>query len=446
MPVPKRVELICTGEELLLGLTPNSHLSTIGGQLNRHGLVLTRNVVINDDAAAIGAQFRESWSRADLVITTGGLGPTSDDRTREVIASLLGQHVVHDPDVEAAIRERFNRAGRRMTTNNMKQAFRPERSEVLPNPNGTAPGIWVEQDGRILVMLPGPPVELVPMFESQVLPRLMARGWLTQEETFVLIRTAGIGESALETLLLPVLDEHPGLGVAYCAHQGSVDVRLSSLDGRYARPQLQIIANHCRERLGLDFVCFGHDSLVKVVLDHLRVRDQLLAVAESCTGGSVSNCFTDIPGASKVFAGGIVCYSNSCKINQLDVPQCLLDQHGAVSAEVAVAMATGAAERLEADYGLAVTGFAGPCGGTKESPVGTIYLGLCSPHGVWSRRLNYPGSRLAVKQRAVNAALDWLRRELIRTCAMELVAAAQGDDSDDPARLEARRLLEFGKD
>ena len=443
MSAPKRVELITTGDELLLGLTANSHLAFIGDQLRRRGAMLARNVVISDDASAIGAQFRESWQRAELVITTGGLGPTCDDRTREVIAEALGQRLVHDPSIEAAIRERFARINRKMTENNLKQALRPERAEVLVNANGTAPGLWVEQDGRVLVMLPGPPNELLPIFEEQVLPRLAARGFVCAEETYVQIRTTGVGESALESLLQPVLGEYPGLGVAFCAHPGQVDVRLSSPCGRYSRAQLQILANRCRERLGPDFLCFGHDALVKIVSDLLRLRDLDLAVAESCTGGSLASAFTDVPGASKFFAGGIVCYSNDCKVQLLDIPECMLKQHGAVSAEVAVAMATGVAERLSADYGLAITGFSGPCGGTKENPVGTIYLGLHTPHGVWSRRITLPGARLAVKARAVNAALDWLRRELLRVHSLEHLTH-QEEPHDEPARKEARRFLGFG--
>ncbi|BET65649.1 competence/damage-inducible protein A [Opitutales bacterium ASA1] len=442
MPVAKRVELVTTGEELLLGLTANSHLSYIGRQLAKRGLALARNVVVNDDADAIAEQFRECWARADLVITTGGLGPTCDDRTREVLAEILGQQLVFDGEIEAAIRQRFAAFGRKMTANNLKQAYRPERSEALPNANGTAPGIWVEQDGRILVMLPGPPNELVPMFEEQVVPRLIARGFFPDEEAYLQIRTAGVGESALETLLRPVFADAPGLGVAFCAHQGAVDVRLSSPDGRYSRAQLQIFANRCRERLGYDFVCFGDDSLVKIVSDQLRNHDLDIAVAESCTGGLLSNAFTDLCGASKIFNGGIVCYSNDCKVQLLDVPECLLKQHGAVSAEAAAAMASGVAEILEASFGLAVTGFAGPCGGTKENPVGTIYLGLHTPHGVWSRKVSYPGSRVAVKQRAVNAALDWLRRELIRAGIAS--HAGKSEPTEDPARVEARRLMEFG--
>lgn len=443
MSAPKRVELITTGEELLLGLTVNRHLATVGELLGRRGLLLQRNVVVSDEAAAIGDQFRESWARADLVITTGGLGPTNDDRTREVVADVLGQKLIHDPAIEAAIRARFALINREMTPNNLKQALRPERSEALPNPHGTAPGIWAEQDGRILVMLPGPPSELLPMLEEQVLPRLAARGWIGLEEKFIQIRTAGIGESALETMLEPVLSAHPGLGVAYCAHPYQVDVRLSSPDGQYSRAQLQIIANHCREKLGNDFVCFGHDTVVKVVADLLRLMDQDLAVAESCTGGLLSNAFSDVCGASKMFAGGIVCYNNDSKIQLLEIPDCLLKQHGAVSAEAAVAMATGVAEKLEALWGVAITGCEGSCAQSNGHPVGTVYVGLHSPRGAWARRMRYPGQRQAAKLRAVAFTLDWLRRELLRAQAggaqPQIPPADQ--DLDDPARAEARRLL-----
>ena len=411
---PLRYELLTLGDELLLGLTANTHLTFIGEELGRRGIALQRNVTVTDDAEAIARQFRESWQAADVVITSGGLGPTSDDRTRESIAGVLGQKLVFDPTVEQSIAVRFERAGRRMTPNNLKQAWRPERAEVLPNANGTAPGLWIEQDGKVLVMLPGPPVELQPMFTEQVLPRLAAQGRLLDHEAYIQLRTAGVGESMLETLLLPVFDRFPGLGIAYCAHQGQVDCRLSSPDGEYPPAQLQAIADECATLLGDNLICFGHAPLAKIVSDFLRAQEKTLAVAESCTGGLLSNSFTDICGATKFFQGGIVCYSNFSKTQLLDVPGCLLDQHGAVSAEAAIAMATGAAETLEADYALSVTGFAGPCGGTKENPVGTIYIGLHAPEGVWSRRLEYPGPRTMVKQRAVNAALDWLRRQLLR--------------------------------
>lgn len=411
---PPRFELVTLGDELLLGLTANGHLTWIGAQLGRRGVTLQRNVTITDDADAIAAQFRESWARADVVITTGGLGPTCDDRTREVIAEVLGQQLVHDPAIEAAIAERFARIRRQMTPNNRKQAFRFARGEVLPNANGTAPGLWAEQDGRVLVMLPGPPNELQPMFTEQVLPRLAALGLLAGEEAYLQIRTAGVGESLLESNFLPIFNRYPGLGVAYCAHQWQVDCRISSPDGRYPRATLQAIADECVALLGDDFVCYGHDGLAKVVTDLLRAQHRTLAVAESCTGGLLANSFTDICGASKIFQGGIVSYSNDSKMLLLDCPECLLSQHGAVSAECAVAMASGVAEKLGADFGLAITGFAGPTGGAGDNPVGTIFLGLHSPGGDWSKKLAYPGPRGAVKQRAVTAAIDWLRREVAK--------------------------------
>ncbi len=411
----KRYELLTLGDELLLGLTANGHLTYIGAQLGKRGVLLQRNVTITDEADAIAEQFRESWKRADVVITTGGLGPTCDDRTREAVAGVLGQSLVFDAEIVKTIEARFTRLGRKMTDNNLKQAYRFARGEVLPNAHGTAPGLWVEQDGKVLVMLPGPPNELQPMFADQVVPRLAKRGLLLDRESYVQVRSAGVGESALEVKLQPIFDRYgEALSVAFCAHQGQVDVRVSSPSGKLSLAQLDLIAAECAAMLGEDFICFGADSMAKVAGDLLRAQDLTLGVAETATGGLLASEFTGICGASKFFAGGCVCYSNESKMQLLDVPECLLAQHGAVSAENAVAMAVGAAERLGADYGLAITGFSGPCGGTNENPVGTIYIALHSPHGVWSKKLHYPGPRATVNRRAVNAALDWLRRELVR--------------------------------
>ncbi len=411
-----RYELLTLGDELLLGLTPNGHLTFIGSQLGRRGALLQRNVTITDEADAIAAQFRESWQRADVVITTGGLGPTCDDRTRETVAEVLGQRLIYDPATELAIAERFARHGRKMTSNNLKQAYVFERGEVLPNAHGTAPGLWVEQDGKVLIMLPGPPNELQPMFTEQVTPRLAARGLLLDREAYVQLRTAGVGESALETRLQPIFERAGrGLSVAFCAHQGAVDCRVSSPAGVLSQAQLEGVAGECAHLLGDDFVCYGHDSLARVCAELLRAQEKKLAVVETATGGLLAHAFTEVCGACKFFAGGVVCCSNDAKMQLLDVPECLLLQHGAVSDEAAVAMATGAAETLGADYALAVTGFAGAAStGQNGNPVGTIFLALFSPAGVWSKKVSYPGPRATVKLRAVNAALDWLRRELLR--------------------------------
>lgn len=413
--IPVRYELLTLGDELLLGLTPNTHLTFIGSQLGRYGALLQRNVTITDEAAAIAAEFRSSWARADVVITTGGLGPTCDDRTREAIAEVLGQKLVFSAEVERAIAERFARFGRKMTANNLKQAYVFERGEVLPNANGTAPGLWVEQDGKILIMLPGPPNELQPMFQEQVVPRLTACNWLRDRESYVQLRTSGVGESALETKLQPIFDRYgPKLSVAFCAHPGLVDCRLSPANGELSFGEVEAIAAECATLLADDFVGYGHDSLARICADLLRAQEKRVAIVETATGGLLSNAFTEVCGACKFFAGGVVCCSNDAKMLLLDVPECLLLQHGAASDEAAVAMATGAAETLGADYGLAVTGFHGAAKGAGANAVGTIFVALFSPAGVWSKKLSYPGPRATVKTRTVNAALDWLRRELLR--------------------------------
>lgn len=410
-----RYELLTLGDELLLGLTANGHLSFIGAELGRRGVELRRNVTLTDEADAIAEQFRESWARADVIITTGGLGPTCDDRTREALAGVLGLKLVFDPAIEKAIIDRFALFGRKITENNLKQAYRFAEGDVLPNANGTAPGLWVEREGKVLCMLPGPPNELQPMFREQVLPRLAERGLLLPREAYVQIRSAGVGESMLETKLQPIFDRAGGgLNVAFCAHAGHVDCRLSSPGGDFSLAQLSAVAEECARLLGEDFICFGEDSLAKVCADLLRASDRKLAVAETATGGLLAHAFNDVCGAAKFFAGGCVCTTHDAVVQLLEVPECLLMQHGAASAEAAVAMATGAAERLGADYALAVAGFAGPCGGPNENPVGTIYVALHAPHGAWSRKLSYPGPRKTIKQRVVNAALDWLRRELVR--------------------------------
>jgi nicotinamide-nucleotide amidase len=416
----RRFELLTLGDELLLGLTANGHLSFIGAELARRGVALHRNVTLTDDADVIARQFAESWAVSDVVITTGGLGPTCDDRTRESVAGVLGLKLVFDPAIEKAIADRFALFGRRMTPNNLRQAYRFDRGEILPNGNGTAPGLWVEQDGKVLCMLPGPPNELQPMFVEQVLPRLAKLGLVGDGEAYVQIRTAGVGESMLETRLQPVFERcGDALSVSFCAHAGHVDCRLSSPGGRYGRPQLESLAEECAALLGEDFVCFGHDSLAKVCADLLRSSDATLAVAETATGGLLANSFTEVSGKSKFFAGGCVCYTNEAKVELLDVPECILLQHGAVSPEAAVAMATAVSERLGSDYAMAITGFVGPCGGHKENPVGSIYVALHAPQGVWSRKLIYPGPRETIKRRVVNAALDWLRRELVKAKTAE---------------------------
>ena len=381
-------------------------------------------MVIRDNPDEIKTFFAESWKRADLVITTGGLGPTTDDLTRESIAEALDEELVYDEDVEKAIRQRFEQLERDMPEINLRQCYRPKNAEILSNPYGTAPGLFLNKNGKTLVMLPGPAREMHPMFEEQVIPRLQSAGVLPEIDCYLQIRTAGIGESSLAEKVGPILTGKPELVVGYCAHAGMVDIRLSSLDSDVLNEEaLNELGDECRELIGEDFVCYGDRSLAEVIFRELRSLNQTLAVAESCTGGLLSSSFTEVPGVSKVFHGGAVCYHNDAKVQILEVPEIMLEQHGAVSEEIAIAMATSASEKFGTDYGLSITGFAGPTGGTQILPIGSIYLGYSSPLGVWAKKLNLRGDRASNRRRTTSAALDWMRRKL-RKYKMEAVLAA----------------------
>jgi nicotinamide-nucleotide amidase len=420
-----RVETITLGDELLLGIRENSHLTYLGSQFAHHGIEPAVNLVIRDNPEEIKTFFADSWKRADLVITTGGLGPTTDDLTRESIAEALDEELVYDAEVEKAIRQRFQQLEREMPEINLRQCYRPKNAEILKNPYGTAPGLFLNKNGKILVMLPGPAREMHPMFEQQVIPRLQSAGVLPEIDCYLQIRTAGIGESALAEKVGPILEGKPGLVVGYCAHAGMVDLRLSSLDSDLLNEEaLNELGDQCRELMGEDFVCYGDRSLAEVIFRELRSLNQTLAVAESCTGGLLSSSFTEVPGVSKVFHGGAVCYHNDAKVQILEVPEIMLEQHGAVSEEIAIAMATSASEKFGTDYGLSITGFAGPTGGTQILPIGSIYLGYSSPLGVWAKKLNLRGDRASNRRRATSAALDWMRRKLRKYKMEEVLAAA----------------------
>jgi len=421
------VEVINFGDELLVGIRENSHLTYLGAQLARYGLPIHRSRVIIDEAEEIKRAFLDAWEHSDIVITTGGLGPTADDMTRENIATALGAELVFDAEIEVVILARFEVLGRKMAAHHLKQCYRFVDGEVLHNERGTAPGLAYRRDGKFLIMLPGPTHELTPMFEKQAIPMLQAMGALSTEEAYIQLRTCGSGESTVEETMQPIVKAYPDLTVAYCVHYGIVDVRLSSRDRRIGMEPLKVIAHEARVLLGDDFVCFGHCSLAKVVFHELRALDRTLAIAESCTGGLLCDAFTNISGASKVFIGGVVCYSNDVKVSKVGVPESIIEQHGAVSAECAIAMASGIAERLSSDYGLSVTGFAGPDGGNEKNPVGTIHLGYHSPVGVWCKTVRYTGGRLDVKARAVHAALDWMRRKLRKYKVEEFLCCGERD-------------------
>ncbi|EDY81749.1 competence/damage-inducible protein CinA N-terminal domain, putative [Verrucomicrobiia bacterium DG1235] len=409
-----KIILLTLGEELLLGLTPNGHLTYVGDQLRQAGVTLHANATISDAPADILEYFHLLWERADVMITTGGLGPTVDDRTKEIIAEYLNEELVYDEAIMQAIEDRFAMLRLNITKNNNKQAYRFANSEVLANPNGTAPGLWLETAGKILVMLPGPPHELQPMFQEKVLPRLLEKGIVQDRENYIQIRTTGIGESSLETMLQPMAKRESGLELAYCAHPGMVDFRMSFPGEENPHERFLKLASECKEMLGENFLTLGNESLVEIVSNLLRHKDLSLATAESCTGGYISNEITNLAGSSDFFVGGLATYSIDAKEDFLDVPEQLIQEFTAVSEEVATAMASGVAKRLRADYAISATGYIGPGGGTEKAPVGTVYIGLHTPNGATAKRFHFRGPRIAQKRRVLNAAMDMLRRELVK--------------------------------
>ena len=419
---PRQVLVINVGDELLDGIRENGHLLWLGEQLARRGLPITRSIVVRDNAVEIAREVGEAWGAYDLIVTTGGIGPTSDDHVRAAVASALGLKLEHVPSAEQALRERFKLIGRKISEADLSQCFIPAGADALPNPRGTSPGVFYHRDGKALVMLPGPTLELRPMFEEEVVPRLRDVGCACQGEAYVQVRTFGIGAVPLEAIVRPFLK--PGMVLSFGTHTGVVDARISSAGSGFTAEELCEVARQVRDAVGHDFVCTGHACLASLVVEQLRSLEKTVSLAESCTGGLLANSFTNVPGASKVFAGSAVCYANDAKVNLLGIPECLIAQHGAVSAECAAAMATCAIEKFGSDYAISVTGYAGPGGGTEADPVGTVFIGYASPAGVWSRRVVLPGDRRQVKLRAVNTALDFMRRQLNKYRIEDLIHGA----------------------
>jgi nicotinamide-nucleotide amidase len=418
------IEIINTGSELMLGLVLNTHQQWLCRQLADAGYGVARQTAVPDTAPAIQAAVREALGRVEFVIVTGGLGPTSDDLTREHIASLLGRALRTDPEIAAFLENYFAARKRPMPKRVLLQAQVPEGATVLPNPNGTAPGLAIEArpnpfrpggGAAWLVMLPGPPRELRPMFTDHVLP-LLRREFPAAPYACLTLRTTGIGESMVEDKidepLQPLISA--GLELGYCAHYGWVDVRLAARGaggGKIVAEAEGIV----REKVGEHIYGTQDDELNTVVVRLLTERNQTLALAESCTGGFVASRITDVPGSSQVFLGGIVTYSNQAKQDLLGVREETLLRHGAVSPQTAREMAEGARARLHADYAVATTGIAGPGGGTEQKPVGTLHIGVAGPQSTSCANIKLRNlDRLTFKQVACQQALELLRNALLR--------------------------------
>jgi len=407
------VEVLNTGTELLLGSVVNTHAGYFGGALFPLGLRLARQTTV-PDGAPIRDAFIEAFPRCDVLLVTGGLGPTTDDVTRELAAEFLGRRLVEDPEVLRAIQARCSRRGFAFQERMRRQTMVPEGATVLPNDHGTAPGLYLPAVERPadrtphVFLLPGPPRELRPMFENHVLPRLRELVAGTAVAEARVYRCVGIGESMVEARIGLRLSEIPGLEVGYCARPNEVDFRLIGAPALLAELEPQVLTE-----LGEFIVSNAGESLESVVVGKLREQRRSVATAESCTGGLLANRLTNVPGASEIFGAGWVTYANEMKVGQLDVDAALLAEHGAVSEPVARQMAEGARERAGSDFALATTGIAGPGGGTPEKPVGTVWLALAErdqPTQAW--RAFFPTDRATFKDLATQATLDALRKRL----------------------------------
>ena len=407
-------EIIAIGSELLAPDRTDTNSLWLTEQLNRLGIEVKLKTIVGDDDARLEEAIKDAVRRSKVVIATGGLGPTEDDITRKITARALGRRLLLDEQVLEELRRRFQSFGVTMPERNSRQAMVIEDAVVLPNPNGTAPGMFIDHQGTAIVLLPGPPREMRPMFENHVAERLAGRAG-SLRVVRRLLRVAGLTESAVDEKIAPVYTQYDNPVTTILFNQSEIEIHLTAR-GRTeneANELLDRLSSQIEERLGKAVFSFAGETMEQVVGLKLSLGGYTVAVAESCTGGLVAQRLTDVPGSSKYFIEGVVTYSNEAKTRALDVAPTLLQWHGAVSAPVAEAMAEGVRNRAGTDFGLAITGIAGPDGGSEEKPVGTVFIALASELHTEHRKLHLPGDRQLVRWRASQAALDLLRRRLI---------------------------------
>jgi nicotinamide-nucleotide amidase len=411
-----KIEVINTGTELLLGNTLNTHGAWFGRELFQMGLRISRQTTV-PDGDAIREALQETLERADAVIVTGGLGPTSDDLTREITAEVLGLDLITDEAALRSLESFFTSRGRNMVEANLKQALCPVGADILPNPNGTAPGVYVPPrlNGRsncAVFLLPGPPRELYPMFHAEVAPRLRALSGVEKINEALVLKFTGIGESDFHHGVDQQLAEVPGLEYGYCAHMGEVDLRLIG--------DAAVIAE--ARKITLDafdpfLISDDGSSMEKTIVRMFRQRGMKFATAESCTGGLIANRITNVPGSSEMFTHGYVTYANEAKVAMLGVSAADIETHGAVSEVVARQMAEGALRESGACIAVSVTGIAGPGGGTGEKPVGTAWCAVAMKGGeTTAYKFFHPRARKDFKLSVSQSALDAVRRRVKAGC------------------------------
>lgn len=408
-----KAEIIAVGTELLLGDILNTNAQFLSKQLAMLGIEVYHQTVIGDNGERLLEAFDEAFKRCDVVITSGGLGPTKDDITKEMAAKYFGKELTLNEEELKNIEQYFNKTGKKMTENNRKQAYFPKNDIILKNNNGTAPGaIMKGENGGIIIVLPGPPKELIPMFKESVVPYLKN----TTDSTLYskIIRLFGIGESTMEDEIKDILESQTNPTVAPYAKESDLILRITSKakDEKEAKKLIEPLEKQITQRLAKYIYGTNEDTLESVVGEKLIKENLTIASAESCTGGMLSSKLVNVPSISKVFIEGAVTYSNQSKMGRLSVKKETLEKYGAVSKETAIEMAEGIAKSARTDIGISTTGIAGPEGGTSEKPVGLVYIGLYIKGNTLVKELNIKGSRERVRTRATMEALNFLRLEL----------------------------------
>ncbi len=405
-----KAEIIAVGSELLTPDRLDTNSLFLTEELNKLGIEVVRKTIVGDNRDLLSEAFQDALNRVPLVISSGGLGPTEDDLTRETVAELLKRKLQRNDEVLRHIEGRFRSLNREMPEVNVRQAMVPEGAEILENPRGTAPGLWIEDSGHFIVLLPGPPRELKPLYREQVLPRLERR--VSGVRMFHReIRVTGLGESHVEQRIAPIYKRFPDVNTTILAAPGEVQVHLRVWTDNAAqakKTQDEIISSF---EIALTDRIFSHDgsSLEQVIASELTMHNATISAAESCTGGLLAQRLTSIAGSSSYFLGGVVCYSNELKTAWAGVPPEVIQAKGAVSSEVAIALADGIRRRVGSTFGIGITGIAGPGGGTEEKPVGTVHIALSHAGGVVERGVRFPGDRESIRWQASQLALDLVR-------------------------------------
>lgn len=410
----KNAEIIAIGSELLAPGRLDTNSLYLTGQLNSLGIPVEQKSIVGDHEGRLEQSIREALTRSELVITTGGLGPTEDDVTKKVAARVLRRQMVLDNRILERIQARFQNRGMEMPSNNARQALVPVGATILENTAGTAPGLWLDNDNRVLILLPGPPSEMKLMFENACLPRLEERagGYRLFTQVF---KAVGLTESRLDEIIAPIYTRCSNPATTILASQGEIHVLLTGRgkSEEEARRITVELADQVEYQLGDYIFSRGEESLEQIIGYYLLMRQKTLAVAESCTGGLISQRLTSIPGSSQYFLCGLTCYSNRSKIDLAQIPPLLIEMAGAVSPEVAKGLAEGVRMKAGASLGLGVTGIAGPTGGSVEKPVGLVYIALSTESQIDCQEHRFSGDRERIRRFASQMALDMIRRKLL---------------------------------